>query len=239
MGRGMPVTGKEGTGRPERAPRRGVGRFVARSAGRCAREESGQGLIEMALISMALMFLLLGTVDFSRFLYYNNTIDNAARVGAEVGILRCPGPSNCNTSNSVPVTNDVVIQDTLCSANQDPYSSTMSFKLDSSIAPTNTQCSGTPCDGITVSCAVTASENCGQSGGNDVCVTRGSATSGTCTSDPSQNQSPTSGQCVEVIIGWQFKPITPLINQFFHTHACWVGDTATHNVCATATGKVS
>jgi hypothetical protein len=229
---------KCGVARDSGEGRRGRSRYLFR-LGRSLGDESGQGLIEMALISMVLMFLLLGTVDFSRFLYYTNTIDSAARVGAEVAMLRCPGPSNCDVTHSVPVTNDVVLQDTLCAANQNPYSSSMGFTLDSSIAPTSTQCSGTPCDGISVSCAVTATEICGVGGGNDVCITRGSATTGTCSNDPAGNQSPTSGQCVEVIIGWKFTPITPLINQFFHTQSCWVGDTATHNLCASAIGKVS
>jgi len=56
--------------------------------------ENAQGVIEFALMLTVLMLLFLGTVEFSRFLYYDNAIRNAARVGVETGMKHCASSYN-------------------------------------------------------------------------------------------------------------------------------------------------
>lgn len=65
------------------------------------RGEEAQALIEFAILSTAMLFIFLGTVDFSRFLYYDNAVRSAARVGAEVGGGHCAFPTCVNAPGNV------------------------------------------------------------------------------------------------------------------------------------------
>jgi Flp pilus assembly protein TadG len=47
----------------------------------------GQGLVEFALVFPILMLMLLGLVDLGRAVFAYNTITNAAREGARLGIV--------------------------------------------------------------------------------------------------------------------------------------------------------
>jgi hypothetical protein len=58
-------------------------------------EERAQGVIEFAILAMILMLLFLGTVDFSRFMYFNNAIQNAANAGAQVETTGCVNGQVC------------------------------------------------------------------------------------------------------------------------------------------------
>lgn len=49
------------------------------------RADSGQNLIEFALMSLALVSLLLGVIDIGRFAYIGILVGNAARAGAAYG----------------------------------------------------------------------------------------------------------------------------------------------------------
>lgn len=49
--------------------------------------ERGQTLAEFALVSLVLMLIVLGVIDFGRAVYARNVIANAAREGARVGVI--------------------------------------------------------------------------------------------------------------------------------------------------------
>jgi hypothetical protein len=70
----------------------------------------------------------------------------------------------------------------------------------------------------------------------DVCIAR--HTSSNCSSATVAVTTRTDGQCVNVTVGYNFTPITFLIQKFFSAKACWSGDTTRHTICATSTGKV-
>ncbi|HZU14469.1 MAG TPA: TadE family protein [Chloroflexota bacterium] len=216
--------------------------LMIRRLAAASRDEGAQGLIEFAILSAFLSFLALGIIDFSRFMYYQTAVQDAARVGAEVAIYHCPSAGNCD-QNTTPLTDDIVIQAVMCDANQNPYTGALSFDLNPGITSVTSSVCQTPCDDVTVNCTVSANQECGNNSGTDICVVRHTATSaGTstdgCTSAYSTGASPAEHQCVEVDVGWDFKPLTPLISQFFHTQACWSGDNNSHNLCASAIGKV-
>src|SRR5579872_2268444 len=83
-------------------------------------DEDAQGVVEFALVSVVLLWLFLGTVDFARFLYYDVGITSAARVGAETAINHCPfASSNCGVSPTV-VPDTLVLWRTYCEANPAP-----------------------------------------------------------------------------------------------------------------------
>lgn len=203
-------------------------------------DERAQGVLEFALISTFLLLLALGIVDFSRFMYYQTAVTDAARVGAEVAIYHCAAPSNCD-QNTTPITDDAVIQAVMCDANQNAYTGTLGFQLDPAITSVTPTVCRTPCDGISVPCMVNADQECGNNGGTDICVVRHAATAAGSSTDGctlASGQSPANHQCVEVDVGWDFKPITPLISQFFQTRQCWPGDNGGHDLCASAVGRV-
>jgi Flp pilus assembly protein TadG len=78
------------------------------------RDEEAQGVIEFAIIATALLLMFLGTVDFSRFMYYNTAISSAARVGASLGTNACLTPDLCGRSY-VP-SDDYIMQAASCEA---------------------------------------------------------------------------------------------------------------------------
>jgi TadE-like protein len=184
------------------------------------RDENAQGLIEFAILGTMLMLLFLGTVDFARFMYYTTAIASSARVGAEVGINPCPMRDVCgHTIQYQSQINDFVMQAATCE--DTPYVS-----LRPSISCT--ACLTATCAGDTP-CATTCTP-CTQ----DVCVER---------FDSSGNSvavgSPAKGQSLTVDVGYNFVPITLLINNFFPASACYPGDVTPHTLCAKATGRVS
>jgi hypothetical protein len=89
---------------------------VSRPAARFVRKgEGAQGVIEFALIITALLLVFLGTVDFSRFLYYDTAVRNAARVGAEAAINHCFNDTTCDSS-ATAASNDFVLWSVFCEA---------------------------------------------------------------------------------------------------------------------------
>jgi len=176
-------------------------------------EEKAQGVIEFALLATIMMFLFLGTVDFSRFLYYSQAISGAARAGAESATNHCSSRTNC-TKDTAMVGDDVILHATVCAAQ--PYVT---------IYPAVNSCA-TPCDTGTcsTSCPNTATSCCL----NDVCISPSYANR-------------LSGTAVEVDVGYNFRPMTPLIAPFFHSGTCFSqssGSESTHTLCATAYGRV-
>jgi Flp pilus assembly protein TadG len=51
------------------------------------RDNRGQDLVEFALLLPALLLLLLGIVEFGMVIFAHNTVANAAREGARVGVI--------------------------------------------------------------------------------------------------------------------------------------------------------
>ena len=47
----------------------------------------GQALVEMAIIIPLLLFLVLGILEFGRFMYTKNSLTNAARAGARAAVV--------------------------------------------------------------------------------------------------------------------------------------------------------
>lgn len=58
------------------------------SCGAGGRKDSGQGLLEFALVIPLLMLIVLGLFDLGYAVFIDNMIANAAREGARVGIVR-------------------------------------------------------------------------------------------------------------------------------------------------------
>ena len=179
------------------------------------RSEGAQGLIEFALISPLLLLLFLGVVDFSRFMYYDNAIRSAARTGAEVASNHCFYPYNCAES-SAAATDDYVMQAVACEARPYVY-----------LNPQPSTCS--PC--LSNSCTSPyASDPCSPSCSQDVYIDPAYA--------PGSSVTDASGADVTVSVGYDFRPITPIIGKFFSTQSCYPGDTGTHTLCATFVGRV-
>jgi TadE-like protein len=176
-------------------------------------DERAQGMIEFALIVMVLLLLFAGTVDFSRFLYYQSAISSAARVGAETAMNHCASSATCGLSTAA-TTDDFVMWSTYCEAAPEIV-----------LNPSFSSC--TPC--ATASCTPTcASSPCNDCAHKDICVS------------PAGTR--TSGKSVTVYVGYSFQPITPIIGQFFQTVSCWPGDSTSvndHTLCAKSVGQVS
>lgn len=176
-------------------------------------EERAQGVIEFALMSMILLLLFAGVVDFSRFMYYQTTITNAARVGAEAAINPCTSRFVCGRKQLT--SDDFVLQAASCESSS--YV-TLQPAISCTACITNLCSSGTPCSTTCTPCT------------QDICVTR------------SPSGQITDGQQVLVSVGYNFQPVTPIIGQiigqFAHPQPCWSGDSTTHTLCATAVGRV-
>src|SRR5262249_54909419 len=64
------------------------------------RKQSGQALVELALMATILLWFALGTLDFGRIFYTSLGLTNAAREGARRATLLAPA---CNVASVRPV----------------------------------------------------------------------------------------------------------------------------------------
>jgi Flp pilus assembly protein TadG len=80
-------------------------RSLAAALRRSARSESGDSLVEMALLLPILTMLLLGTVDLGRMAYMSIEVSNAARAGVQYGQQNSSTWSNV-TGMQTAATND-------------------------------------------------------------------------------------------------------------------------------------
>jgi TadE-like protein len=64
------------------------------------RKQSGQALVELALMATILLWFALGTLDFGRIFYTSLGLTNAAREGARRATALAPA---CNVANVRPV----------------------------------------------------------------------------------------------------------------------------------------
>jgi TadE-like protein len=191
------------------------------------RDEGAQGLIEFAILVSALMLIFLGTVDFSRFLYYDNAIRSAARVGAETAGNHCM-PSCGQTLTTA----DFVVQSTVCESNiglkPQPLQGCTNCKLTTS---SPVRCNDPYNPSASTYSAVNPCAPCSQ----DVYVSP--------TYAPGSTLSPPSTPTlITVSVGYGFKPISPIIGALFPEVACYLGDSTTtnhHTLCASSYGKVS
>lgn len=210
-------------------------------------------MVEFALIAMTLLFFFLGTVDFARFMYYSDAISSAARAGADVASNHCPYAGYaCGTTDQGPaVTDDYVIWATYCDAqpavnlnlgqyatgktNTTPVSTFAYTTTTSSSNATLQPCQPDDTSSTWVPACNTSKGATCTSCANDICVAPANRTS--------------SGTDVSVSVGYDFQPITPLMNRFFATKLCWStsdspappqSDSAAnqHTLCARAVGKV-
>jgi Flp pilus assembly protein TadG len=178
---------------------------------RLARDESAQGLIEFAILATVAILIFFGTVDFSRFLYYDNAIRNAARVGAEVASQHCPYAAGTCAISGAATSDPYIIWSTSCE-------SSGTVKLTPSFA----DC--TPSSASNWSPCVAPCGNCM----NDICVS-------------SPDSPRVTHSDVTVDVGYDFKPLSPVMAPFFQERSCFLGDaigTAHHTLCAEAIGRV-
>jgi hypothetical protein len=175
-----------------------------------------------------MLLLFLGTIDFGRFLYYQTALNSAARVGAEAAGNECGNRFLCARFNAGTI-NDQIMQSTECEAINDAGLSSLQPSL-SCTAGISTDTLTDPCSSTCTPCA------------KDICIIRHTtcSTSGCdpCATSAGSVSTVTSGQCVQIIIGYNFTPIAPFVRQFFPTKQCWSGDTTTHTLCASFYGKV-
>ena len=184
---------------------------------RVHRDEAAQGLIEFAIIAMAAAWIFLGTVDFARFLYFDSTIRNAARVGAEVASEHCAfRGGGCGTSGAA-VSDTYVLWSTSCEASSNAGVATVHLTPTySSCAPTGSPSFTPPCVGVCTNCT------------NDVCVS-------------SPDSPRVTHSLVTVSVGYSFKPVNPLIGLLFSEKSCYSGDSTSanhHTLCSSAVGRV-
>lgn len=208
--------------------------------------EEAQSLIEFALFGIVLVSFFLGTVDLGRFLYYDNAIRSAARVGAGVASNHCAYADYAcgTTSNSVAVTDNFVMWSTYCEAaphanlNLGQYTPpTPNQSIPNTLAYVAADVSSQPCTPNDTS--TTWAPKCGNGAtctncANDICVAPTSRTSST---------------TVAVSVGYDFQPITFFIAKFFSAQQCWstsdnpaatIDDSLSnnHTLCARSVGRV-
>ncbi len=199
--------------------------------------EGAQGLIEFAILVPVLLLFFLGTIDFSRYMYFDTAVTSAARTGAEMAtneVLSGPFASGAPTTYMT----HYILQATACEGS--PTVSLAPAVSCSACQTVSTTCTGTnvdPCASAWYNGSPPACNACSQ----DICVAR-YPSGGSCSPAPQSwttapNNGLVHGQCVRVVVGYNFQPVTFLISKFLPTRACWVGDTTTHTICASAAGR--
>ncbi|MGH2447238.1 MAG: TadE/TadG family type IV pilus assembly protein [Chloroflexota bacterium] len=186
--------------------------------------QAGQGVIEFALLITLLLLVLLGTVDFSRFLYYQTALASAARVAAETAQSPCPAASACGNSES-PATYDFVLQSASCEGGS-------ALNLQPVIPCTPVTSTSSPC---TSTCSPCTGDVCVQ-----VCTSDTSCTTSPYAPGGGPYNEPSSPESIKVTVGYNFQPITPLINDFFPQRQCFsgAGTENPHTLCATSVGRL-
>jgi Flp pilus assembly protein TadG len=179
------------------------------------RGEHAQSLIEFACVAPILLLIFLGITDYSRFMYFNQTIASAARDGGDTAINHCAYHATCGMTDT-PVGDDFIVQAVYCDAS--PH-----VQLQPQ-ASTCASCLTTTCNSPTSICgAACLAQICVK----DICIAPLGATRA-------------NGVDVTVTVGYSWKPITPLMNIYFPDKSCWVADPLTnhHTLCASVTGSV-
>jgi Flp pilus assembly protein TadG len=185
------------------------------------RDERAQGVVEFALLITTLLFFFLGTVDFSRFMYYDSAIRNAARVGAEVAGNYCNVPGCGIQSAATP--NDDIMQATYCEAAQN-QAGTGTAAVNLSPKVNCTPCTTASCDPCSSSSPyLGACANCQ----TDICISPSSRV---------------AGDTVTIYVGYNFTPVSFYMKPFFSQQTCFPSGSTSesyHTLCAYAVGRVS
>jgi hypothetical protein len=178
--------------------------------------EQAQSLTEFACIVPILILIFLGITDYSRFMYFNQVIVSAARIGSETAINHCAYHTSCGMTDT-PVTDDFIAQSVYCDAT--PHVTLLPQ------VSTCASCLTTTCNSPVSICDATCfAQICVK----DICITPLQATR-------------TNGVDVTVRVGYSWKPITPLMDKYFPEKLCWPTDSFAnhHTLCASSTGMVS
>src|SRR6266581_3637536 len=70
------------------------------------KKQSGQAMVESALILLVFLVVLLGIVDFGQFFYFHQSLTDRARAGARYGSVNpCPDPTNCSAAVNYTIYN--------------------------------------------------------------------------------------------------------------------------------------
>lgn len=176
-----------------------------------ARDESAQGVVEFAILISMLFIIFLGTVDFARFLYFQQGITSAARVGAETASNHCAFASTLCAQSFTPISDDLVEWKTYCEAT--PYAK---------LQPAYASCTPGTTSSWTPTCSGTCSP-CAQ----DICVSPSTRSSGT-------EVTVTVGYSFKPLT-LLISPFFPDRSCFTGDSA----SANHHTICASATGRVS
>ena len=82
-------------------------KLMSRKQNGSNRGQAGQALVELALVAPVLLVLVLGIADFCRVFYASVTVTNAARAGAQFGLL----PLNYTLMTGTPSMQDAAVND--------------------------------------------------------------------------------------------------------------------------------
>ena len=70
------------------------------------KKQSGQALVESALILLIFLVLFIGIVDFGQFFYFYQSLTDRARAGARYGsVIACPDPAGCTPAVNYTIYN--------------------------------------------------------------------------------------------------------------------------------------
>jgi len=175
--------------------------------------ERGQGVVEFAILVPTLLLFFLGTVDFARFLYYQTSIQAAARAAAETASNPCPTWSTCYQNQSATPTN-LILWSAYCEASPAV-----------SLQPQFTSCTPSSTSNWSPTCSTgfTCTSTCS----GNICINQSTSGSSCSSTQP----------CVTVNVGYNFHPISPWMYPFFNNQSCG-SSSQSFTLCASATGRV-
>jgi len=118
---------------------------------RRARGESGQAIVEFALVSMVFFLFVFGIIDFSRLFQSWVTVQHAAREGARYGVT---GRTDCNIASPDRLACiDYVAKEATAGLSGAPNNVTVTVKswdYPNYYEPPTEGSAGTPCDSLEV-----------------------------------------------------------------------------------------
>lgn len=65
------------------------------------RQQKGQALVEFAMVVTLFLFLLMGIIDFGRFLYIKHSLDKATREAARAAVVELDSAASVNTAKQL------------------------------------------------------------------------------------------------------------------------------------------
>src|SRR5580698_4668752 len=83
---------------------KGIGKAVSRGRGQ-RRQERGSAFIEFALVSLIVVPLFFGVLDYSRVFYYASVAQGAARAGTQYAVFSQPNETNTSAVQTAATSN--------------------------------------------------------------------------------------------------------------------------------------